>query len=189
VLRVDGRSCSLAEIAFVEMLILRGDAADGAFRSAVQEHTGLALPMQPNGASIEAQRQLFWLGPDEWVFRTREAGGAARVSTSLGAALKGRHHALVEVGDGYTTLELRGPGAADLLARGCPLDLHARAFPAGSLAQSHIAKANVTLLCLRAGEHYEVTVRRSFAGYLYDWMRAAAGDLEKPRVAAAAAHH
>ncbi|MBC7705349.1 MAG: sarcosine oxidase subunit gamma, partial [Rhodoferax sp.] len=95
------------------------------------------------------------------------------IAVALRAALQGRHSALIDVGHGNTTLSVQGPGAADLLSRGCPLDLHLRAFPNGSLAQTHIAKANATILCLQAGTSYELTVRRSFANYLFHWLCAA----------------
>ena len=60
--------------------------------------------------------------------------------------------------------------AADLISRGCPLDLHVRSFPAVSLAQSQISKANVVLYCLEAETAFEITVRRSFAEYLFKWL-------------------
>lgn len=171
---VDGRACSLAEIPFVDMLNLRGDAADPRFGKAVLDACGLHLPHKANSASIDPQRQLLWLGPDEWLLKLRDRQGDA-VAAALQAALTGLHSAVVDVGHGNTTLLLQGPGSADLLARGCPLDLHARAFPTGALAQSHIAKAGATVLCLYAGIQYEITVRRSFADYLVRWLCEAAG--------------
>jgi len=171
-LQCDGRDCTLSERPFVAMLNLRGKPDDAAFVAAVLRATGMHLPLRANGASIDPQRQLLWLGPDEWLFKTDDGQGVA-VAAALHDALQGQHHAVVEVGDGNTTLVLQGPGAADLLARGCPLDLHPRAFPTGALAQSHVAKANVTLLCLQGGSHFELTVRRSFADYLFRWLCAA----------------
>lgn len=172
VLQVDGRECSLAEAPLLDMFNLRGNAADAGFAAAVLQATGLHLPLRANTASLDPQRQLLWLGPDEWLFKSRDGQGAS-VAATLRQGLQGRHCAVVEVGDGFTTLLVQGPGAAGLLARGCPLDLHPRAFGSGALAQSHVAKANVTLLCLRAGTDYELTVRRSFAAYLVEWLSAA----------------
>ena len=172
VLQVDGRECALGEIAFVEMFNLRGNPADARFMQAVLLHTGMHLPQRANTASIDPQRQLLWMGPDEWLLKVRDAQGEA-IAIALGAALQGVHSAVVDVGHGNTTLTLEGPAAADLLARGCPLDLHARVFPAGALAQTHIAKASATVLCLAAGTHFELTVRRSFADYLFRWLCAA----------------
>lgn len=169
VLNVDGRECMLAEVPFVDMLNLRGKAGDTRFVAAVLQTTGMHLPLRANGASIDPQRQLLWLGPDEWLLKVRDGTGES-LATALRAALRGQHHAVVDVGHGNTTLAVQGPGAADLLARGCPLDLHPRAFPTGALAQSHIAKVNATVLCLQAGTQYEATVRRSFADYLFRWL-------------------
>ena len=140
--------------------------------AAVLQASGMHLPTRANTASIDPQRKLLWLSPDEWMLKTRDRQGAA-VAAALRQSLHGLHSAVVEAGHGNTTLSVEGPGAAGLLARGCPLDLHVRDFPSGSLAQSHVAKANVTLLCLKGGTHYELTVRRSFADYLFHWLSAA----------------
>jgi len=168
-LHVDNRNCLLDEIALLDMLNLRGDASDTAFVQAIKQATGLALPVKPNTASVSAERQLFWLGPDEWLLKVPQGAGEA-IEAALRAALAGKHFSVVQVGSGNTTITVQGPAAADLLSCGCPLDLHPRTFPDGALAQSHIAKANVVLYCVKAGTSFEVTVRRSFADYLYRWL-------------------
>jgi sarcosine oxidase subunit gamma len=168
-LHVDRRSCVLGEIALLDMLTLRGNTADPAFVSAVLAATGLALPVLANTASVGNARQLFWLGPDEWLLKV-PAGAGDALEAALRSGLAGQHFSVVAVGSGNTTFSVHGAAAADLLARGCPLDLHVRSFPAGSLAQSHIAKANGILYCLQAEVSYEITVRRSFAEYLFKWL-------------------
>ncbi len=168
-LSADGRSCLLDEIALLDMLDLRGDASDPAFVAAVLTATGLTLPVAANTASVGGERQLFWLGPDEWLLKTAGGTGEA-IEAALRVALVGKHFSVVQVGSGNTTFSVHGAAAADLLSRGCPLDLHARAFADGALAQTHIAKANVTLYCLKAETSFEITVRRSFAEYLFKWL-------------------
>ena len=171
-LLADGREVLLAEAPLMDMWTLRGDAGDARFADAVLKVSGMHLPLRANTASIDPRRQLLWMGPDEWLLKTADGQGEA-TGTALRTALQGQHSAVVDVGHGNTTLSAKGPGAAELLARGCPLDLHLRAFPNGSLAQSHIAKANATILCLQAGTSYELTLRRSFANYLFHWLCAA----------------
>ena len=171
---VDGRPVSLGETPLMDMLNLRGNPADPTFSSAVHTVSGLALPVVANTASMGTDRQMLWLGPDEWLLQCPIGQGAALEAT-LRQALAGQHFSVVNVGHGNTVLRIQGPGAADLLARGCPLDFHASVFAAGQVAQSHISRANATILCRQAGSHYEVTVRRSFADYLFRWLCAAAG--------------
>jgi len=171
---VDARPVSLGETPLMDMLNLRGNPADPAFSGAVHTVTGLALPVVANTASMGADRQMLWLGPDEWLLQCPIGQGAALEAT-LRQALAGQHFSVVNVGHGNTVLRIQGPGAADLLSRGCPLDFHASVFAAGQVAQSHISRANATILCRQAGSHYEITVRRSFADYLFRWLCAAAG--------------
>lgn len=177
VLSVDGASVTLGEKAFTDMLNIRGDAANASFVAAVQSATGLSLPLAANTASVGASGQLLWLGPDEWVLKFPPSSAqyqypsaAEAMETTLRHALVSQHVSLVPVGHGFTTLVVQGAGAADLLARGCPLDFHPRSFGAGAVAQTHVAKAGATILCLTAGTHFELTVRRSFADYLYRWL-------------------
>ncbi|EEP84790.1 sarcosine oxidase gamma subunit [Burkholderia mallei GB8 horse 4] len=54
--------------------------------------------------------------------------------------------------------------ARDVLARGCPLDLHPRVFGVGQCAQSHYFKASITLVPT-GDDSYDIVVRRSFADY------------------------
>jgi sarcosine oxidase subunit gamma len=177
VLSVDGANVTLGELPFVDMLNIRGNAADPQFVEAVHQVTGLALPLQANTATLGAAGQLIWLGPDEWLLKLPLSGAdyqhpspAEAMETTLRSALAGKHVSLLPVGHGFTTLTVQGTGAAALLARGCPLDFHPRAFAAGALAQTHIAKCGATVLCLEPAKRYELTVRRSFADYLFRWL-------------------
>jgi len=173
-LQVDGHAVALGECPLMDMLNLRGNPQDAAFTAAVAAVTSLALPLQANTATLGAGRTMLWLGPDEWMLRC-EAGQAAALEKSLREALAGQHFSVVEVGHGFTTLSAQGPGAGTLLSRGCPLDFHPRAFQAGHMAQTHIARATAVVLCRDAGSDYTLTVRRSFADYLFRWLSAAAG--------------
>ncbi len=57
------------------------------------------------------------------------------------------------------------------------LELHRHAldvFATGHIGlaghQAAVAKTNVILLCTDVGQRFEITVRRSFASYLFDWL-------------------
>jgi len=165
----------LAEIAHEAKLNLRGHLSDPGFGAAVAGALGLDLPARPGIAAGDGVSAL-WLGPTEWLVVggvDREADLAAR----LQGALAGRHAAVTNVTDNWTVIALAGPKALDVLAKGCPLDLHPRAFPVGSVAQSMVAQADVILH--RADDadgapRLRLYVRRSFAQYLWDWLADAA---------------
>lgn len=161
----------LAEIAHEAKLNLRGDFGDAGFTAAVSGVLGLGLPTRPGVAAADGLAAL-WLGPNEWLVVggvDREADLAAR----LGDALAGHHAAVTNVTDNWTVFALSGPKALDVLSKGCPLDLHRRAFPAGSVAQSVVCHADVILHRLDDADgapRLRVYVRRSFAQYLWDWL-------------------
>ncbi|MFF3947754.1 sarcosine oxidase subunit gamma [Streptomyces sp. NPDC001902] len=171
--RASGGALRLAELPFLTQIDLRLD-----FRGPAAEAAGLALgaplPLEPCTAVRTGDLAVLWLGPDQWLVvgppdaqedleaRLRKAAGEAHVSVT-------------DVSAQRTTLLVSGPRARDLLAHGCSLDLHPRAFTAGRCAQTALARAQVVLVAreeVRAG--FWVLVRSSFAGYLADWLLDAA---------------
>jgi sarcosine oxidase subunit gamma len=111
-------------------------------------------PLAPNTVLGDA----IWLGPDEWLV----LGGREADFPDAWAA--------VDVSANRVCFELAGPAAADVLARGCSLDLHASVFTPGSCAQTLVARAQVILWRVDE-ETFRLLVRPSFAGYLRDWLR------------------
>jgi sarcosine oxidase, subunit gamma len=113
------------------------------------------------------------LGPDEWLLTA--PGDGDGLESRLREALAGRHFALVDVGDNTTVLRIEGPRVLDVLAKGCPLDLHPRVFGPGRVAQSLIGKVEV--IVHQTGESvFELHVRRSFADYLLAFLLEAASE-------------
>lgn len=82
----------------------------------------------------------------------------------LAAVLAGQFASAVDNSSGSTVLEIGGERVRDVIARGCPLDLHPKGFAPGQCAQSHFFKASMVLVPTGA-ETYEIVVRRSFADY------------------------
>ncbi|HYI18877.1 MAG TPA: sarcosine oxidase subunit gamma family protein [Solirubrobacteraceae bacterium] len=154
-----------------------GSAAGG---SAVAAALGFALPGVPNTTTGDGTRTALWLGPDEWLV-LGPAGDEAALETLLAEALPRELGSVVGLSANRTVLELRGPAARDVLAAGCSLDLHPRAFGAGACAQTLLARAPVVLHQTDAEPVYRILVRGSFAGYLADWLLdAAAGVIANP---------
>jgi len=120
------------------------------------------LPTTPNTWVPHGTGRAIWLGPDEWLV----TGDAADLAGA---------DAVVDVSGQRTTLRLAGEHVRAVLATGCAIDLHPRAFPPGSAAQTLLGLAGVVLLALDDAE-YEVLVRTSFARYLADWLLDAAAE-------------
>lgn len=145
---------------------LRGNAEDPAFRAAVSQALNLELPVQPCSSVADASHRLIWVGPDDW-FVIGPKGQAPAIESRLHAALASMHHAVTDVSGGYTVLHLSGTPVREVLAQGCPLDLHPRVFRPGSSAGSLFFKASIWLWQSDEAPTYEVLVRSSFMGYFW----------------------
>ena len=132
---LSGRALLAGWRAGLAIVNLRGNAEDPAFRAAVSQALNLELPVQPCSSVADALHRLVWVGPDDW-FVIGPKGQASAIESRLRTALAGMHHALTDVSGGYTVLHLSGTPVREVLAQGCPLDLHARAFGPGSSAGS-----------------------------------------------------
>ena len=169
----DGAGVVISERPFLGHVNLRGDPGDGGFTSAASHVLGFRLPTEPNTTAGEGGLLALWLGPDEWLVVTPPDAQAA-LAQSLETALDGIHAAVTDVTGGQTVITLAGPSAREVLAKGCPLDLHPSVFRPGDCAQTLLAKANVTLHCVDDTPSYELIVRRSFADYAALWLQDAA---------------
>ena len=159
----------ISERLFLGHLNLRGNPDDARFTKAAADVLGLDLPTVPNTVAEEGEVLALWLGPDEWLVVT-PADVQTSLSDTLEDALEGTHAAVTDVTGGQTVITLRGSSARDVLAKGCPLDLHRSVFGPGQCAQTIVGKANVTIRCVDESPSFELVVRRSFAEYMALWL-------------------
>ena len=147
----------------LELASVRGDSNSAEFRQAVTRATGIELPRDPNTVALGEAYLALWLGPDEWLLQSTASREAA-LERTLRPLLVDQFAAVVDVSSGSIVVELTGSRAREVLQKGCPLDLHPRAFTVGQCAQSHFFKAAVVLRPL-ATDSFEVIFRRSYADY------------------------
>ena len=168
---------ALAERPHRGMVNLRLDPADETAMNAFADAFGFALPVLPNTSAGNGAARALWLGPDEWwlVAPGPESEAGPELADKLRAALADHFAAVTEVGEGRTCIRIAGPKARALLQKGCPLDLHPRAFGVGQCIQTILAKATVAIHLVAdesaaEGPVFEVYVLRSFAEYLWAWL-------------------
>ncbi len=166
----------LRERPFLDLVNVRGELSDPAFVSAFERVVGCRPPAAPNTVARSADYDVLWLGPDEWLVRSVVPVQTGVLEAKLAEAVQGSYAAAVDVGSGYTVVEISGNCTREVLARGCPLDLHPRMFRPGQCAQSHYFKASIVLIPT-GDDTYEIVVRRSFADYFIRIMLDAATPL------------
>jgi len=160
---------------FLGHLNVRGNAEDPRFVGAVSDVLGDGLPIVSNTVTDVQGITMYWLGPDEWLIVTPDERRAA-IESELRRALAALRVAVTDVSGGQTLLQLHGARVRDVLAKGCPIDLHPRAFSIGQCAQSHLAKAPILIGQIENQPYFELIFRRSFADYLWTWLETAAAE-------------
>lgn len=173
------RGVALTEWPFLSMVNVRVDpASEGADR--IEKTLGAPLPRQCGHTSAFGPHTVVWLGPDEWLVlsQAEEASVAAELREALGAD----PGSVVDVSANRTTLELSGPAARQLLEKGCPLDLHPRAFGPGRAVSTTVGPVAVLLWQVDDTPAYRLLPRSSFADYLTRWLIDAMNEYRGPEV-------
>jgi len=159
--------------------VIRGDASNRAFVSAVKKACGLAPPVKANTVAGDKEGVLLWLGPDEWLYSQLETQLDLDLDAAFETALQGQHYLVSDVSSSRSVIGLAGAGARRLLMKATSLDVHPSVFAPGQCAQSAFARCHVLLHQLSDEPCYHLYVHRSFTDYTYRWLLDAAG-LESP---------
>ncbi|NRD71919.1 sarcosine oxidase subunit gamma family protein [Shewanella sp. VB17] len=163
-------SVYLSELAFLGHLVLRGNSDNEKFAAAIKEVLGVSLPAALQSEAKD-ELSISWISPDEWLV-ILPIKQAFAVESRLRIIVEG-HFAVVNVSGGQTVLSLSGSNALQVLHKSTPYDVHERNFPVGKVVTTVFAKSQVVIR--RTGlESWELTVRRSFADYVWLWLTDAA---------------
>ena len=125
---------------------------------------GTRLPLEPNRATDGAVRAI-WIGLNEWLI----VGDTAPAEVIEGAAQDAAAALCVSVADGRCMFEVTGQNAADLMAKGTSLDVHAALGLTGTSAMTLFAQGNVIIDRPPGLDGYRLTFDVSIRNYLRHW--------------------
>ena len=141
---------------------------------AVGRTLDLLLPTEPCQSAVQGEIAALWVGPNQWLI-TCPRSNVEHVVERLEEATEGVHCSITDISAARALFRLRGPDALEILAKGCPLDLHPRTVQPGYVAGSILAKITI-LIHLRAADQVDLYLGRSFADYLWAWLEEAGID-------------
>lgn len=182
--RFDNGAAALEELALLGLVRLQGPAADADFCAQV---AAALMPLAPAGrvvfrdtaqdndaAQDNQVRRCQWLAPNEWLLVTAP-GAEGEVLELLAPILPGRLALATPISDSGLAVAVSGACAAELLAKGCALDLHRRQFGVGNAAVTRFAGV-AAVISRTAEQRYELYVERPQAHYIWEWLVDAAGE-------------
>jgi sarcosine oxidase subunit gamma len=153
---------TLAETTIAGAWNVQGEPGDAGFLAAAQQAFGQDLPTAPNTTRRTEALTALWLGPASWLVVASDESALADVD-AVRDALNAAGGAVFDVSSSRVAWTIAGPQAATVLAKGCPLDFHQRAFEEGTCAQSVFARVNALFYRRAAAPVFTMLVARSFA--------------------------
>jgi sarcosine oxidase subunit gamma len=168
--RGDGPGIIIAErrpLAMVQVAALSGAAV--AVRAAIATALGLDVVAAPNHAAQKDGVTILWVGPDRWLVVEPERPGC-ELGARLNEALTSTPATLTDLSHGRTVFRIAGCSSRDLLAKGCGVDFHPRAFPVGGCAQSLLGHIGALLHAVDEAPSFDLYVARSYALTVWEWL-------------------
>lgn len=154
---------TVTEISIAAAWNVQGDASRANFTDQVVRQFSIALPTVPNTTARSDALTAFWLGPRSWLLMAEAPGSPLAYFIEKRNALNAVRGALFDLSASCVAYQVGGPCAADVLATGCPLDLHPRTFRAGDCAQSVFGRVNALLYKSDDAPTFVIMVARSLA--------------------------
>lgn len=136
---------------------------------------GITVPPAINRAASSDAVTILRLGPDEWLAMSPIHDGPDLCGRFLDA-LSGAPSSVVDITQRQVAFTVTGPGAADALSAGVPLDLAPAAFPVGMATRTIFDKSEI-VLWRREADGFHIEVWRSFAPYVMALLEAARAEL------------
>ena len=172
------RGVGLRELPFLTMVGLRAVPGSAAAER-LENRLGTPLPTGCGAVSSCDGTHVLWLSPDEFLVIC--SAPADQLTAGLVEELRGDPGSATDLSADRTTFVLQGPSARPVLEKGCPLDLHPRAFAPGTAYLTLIGKVPVIVWKV-ADEEFRILPRSSFADFLGRWLLDAMAEFRGPEL-------
>ena len=166
---------SMKEKTPVAKINLRGNLENKEFVSKVGKILEMILPNKACCTSSKEKITLLWLGPNECLLVSNSEIPKETNTYELEQVLfdnisKTNLGAITNVTDHFTIFKLSGSNIFEVLSKGCPFDFSSDDFGDNKVVQTLINHVDVSIH-RRSENDVDLYVRRSFAGYLWDWLK------------------
>lgn len=163
------RGVALSEVAFAVQTGVRAVPGTPSAQR-VEEALGITLPTRHGQTTGHADGlHALWLSPDEFLVVDVSREQAPGEAEEFAGCLEGLPGQVLDLSANRAILQLSGPSSREVLEKGCPMDLHPRAFPVGTAVATQVGP--VPLILHRGAEDgWRLYPRASFTDYMVRWL-------------------
>ena len=167
--KITSTELMLESLSFIGKINLRIKYDDRESLKMVSEYLNYDLPNSSGEVQGNNETRTAWLGPDEFLIQCTK-DETSNIINELTDILGNSFYSLTDVSDYYLTIRLSGKKSIEVLSKGCPLNFKKYLNAKDTCAQSYISKTTVFIDRLADDQIFDISVRWSFAEYLWEWL-------------------
>ena len=170
---------SIKEKTPIAKINLRGNIENKDFVSKIGKILGMILPKDTCGTSTKENITSLCLGPNEWLIVSNEVISRETNTYELEKLLfdeisKTNLGSITNVTDHFTIFSLSGSNIFEVLSKGSPFDFGSKELGNSKVVQTLLNHVDV-IIHKKNENNVNLYVRRSFADYLWNWLKDSAG--------------
>ena len=156
----------MIEKLFLGKIALFGE--DDLFFEKISNKLNISLPTSPNTTANNEKITALWLSKKEWLIVNPSID--TEEVRSLQNHISDIHALALDVSDRWTTINVSGKKAIDVLSKGTTIDLDNSVFGSGACAQTTLWTVNVIIYQIDEKPTFDIFVDSTMAKFLWQWL-------------------
>ena len=168
-LKIEKNGILIEEIPFVEKLNLRGNPKDKNFLTDVGSILETLLPIDPNTKVENADFQVIWLSPNEWLINFIKNNKFSIIHQKLINQLNPEKTSVTDTSENKTIIRIVGDKSIELLRKFMILDIDKILKDNSKVAQTIFVKIPILIIRNHSqdqNQSFDLHINRSHANYL-----------------------
>ena len=168
-LKIEKNGILIEEIPFVEKLNLRGNAKDKNFLTDVGSILETLLPIDPNTKVENADFQVIWLSPNEWLINFIQNDKFSIIHQKLINQLNPEKTSVTDTSENKTIIRIVGNKSIELLRKFMILDIDKILKDNSKVAQTIFVKIPILIIRNHSQDQkqsFDLHINRSHTNYL-----------------------
>ncbi|MDF1758386.1 MAG: sarcosine oxidase subunit gamma family protein [Legionellaceae bacterium] len=133
----------------------------------IESNLGMPLPKSPNTSSNSKDKNILWLGPDEWLLLI-DYEDSYKITETLLSCISKDAGAVVNVSDNRVGFILTGPDSESILQQGTSIDISR--LNESDVVQTLFSKTQMIIYYIGVNK-FQLFVRTSFKDYTYKFIQ------------------
>ena len=168
-LKIEKNGILIEEIPFIEKLNLRGNAKDKNFLTDVGSILETLLPIEPNTKVENADFQVIWLSPNEWLINFLKNDKFIITHQKLINQLNPEKTSVTDTSENKTIIRIVGDKSIELLRKFMILDIDKILKDNSKVAQTIFVKIPILIIRNHSQDQkqsFDLHINRSHTNYL-----------------------